>query len=105
MTIFGINRRGHSFSEGESRRRGHDDRKLECLGSLREADDVVLELSDRVIAHSAHESDLVVNEDKCGVFGCERLVWGPTFPEFVEALPGVQIKAVSGDPLLSEVTH
>jgi hypothetical protein len=31
----------------------------------------VLELSDRVITHSAQEADLVIDEDKRGVFGGE----------------------------------
>src|ERR1700733_15957099 len=34
----------------------------------------MLELSDRVVAHSAHEADLVIDEDKRGVVRCERVV-------------------------------
>jgi len=34
----------------------------------------MLELGDRVVAHSAHEADLVIDEDERRAFGCERLV-------------------------------
>jgi hypothetical protein len=34
----------------------------------------MLELRDRVVTHSGHKADLVINEDERGVFGCEWLV-------------------------------
>ena len=83
--IVGVDRRtvddfhpGQSFDQlGNGRsphavpgRRSYDDRKLQCLRGFGEADDVMFELGDRVITHSAHEADLVIDEDERGVFGC-----------------------------------
>jgi hypothetical protein len=34
----------------------------------------MLEFRDRVVTHAAHEADLVIDEDKRGVFGCEGFV-------------------------------
>src|SRR5579862_2981772 len=52
----------------------HDNREFERLRRLGKADDIMLELCDRVVTHPAHEADLVINEDERSVFGCERLV-------------------------------
>ena len=73
---------------------GRDDRKIECLRGLREADDVMLELSNRVVAHSAQEADLVIDEDKRGVFGCERLVRVGWVGHGI--LPGKMLAAAAG---------
>jgi hypothetical protein len=36
----------------------------------------MLELCDRVVTHAGHEADLMIDQDECGVVGCERVV-GP----------------------------
>jgi hypothetical protein len=55
-------------------RRRDDDRQLQSLCRFGQGDDVVLQFACRIVAHASHEANLMVDEDKCGVFGRKRLI-------------------------------
>ena len=63
------------FREGRpphavSRGCGDDDRQPQSRGRLGQRDNVMLQLSRRIVANPSHETDLMVDEDERGVFGC-----------------------------------
>src|SRR5271168_1346750 len=55
-------------------RRRDDDRQLQSLCRFGQGDDVVLQFACRIVAHASHEANLMVDEDKRGVFRRKRLI-------------------------------
>ena len=69
----------HEFGEGRpphtvARRRGNDDRQLQCLGRFGQGHHVVFQLTGRIITDAGQEADLMINENERRIFGGEGLI-------------------------------
>src|SRR5260370_17989236 len=66
-----------------ARRRGNDDRQLQCLGSFGQGHHVVFQLTGRIITDAGHEADLMINENDRRIFGGEGLAGPDLFSHYI----------------------
>src|ERR1700720_1735218 len=66
-----------------ARRRGKDDRQLQCLGSFGQGQHVVFQLTGRIITDAGHEADLMINENERRIFGGEGLVGADLISHYI----------------------